>query len=41
MRALEKAAPTRTVGLVQPNVGGIELHRNPYASVSALWSETR
>jgi apolipoprotein N-acyltransferase len=41
VHALERAAPMRTVGLVQPNVGGIELHRNPYASVSALWSETR
>jgi apolipoprotein N-acyltransferase len=41
VHTVEGAAPARTVGLVQPNVGGIELHGNPYASVSALWSETR
>ncbi len=36
----EKAAPQLRVGLAQPNVGELELHENPYASVRTLWSET-
>jgi apolipoprotein N-acyltransferase len=36
----DQAAPSRRIGIAQPNVGEIELHRNPYASVQALWSET-
>lgn len=28
------------IGLAQPNVGEIELHANPYASVRALWDES-
>ena len=36
----EKAAPHLRVGLAQPNVGEVELHSNPYASVRTLWRET-
>jgi apolipoprotein N-acyltransferase len=36
----QKAAPRITVGLAQPNVGEIELHENPYASVRALRDES-
>ena len=36
----QKAATKLTIGLAQPNVGEIELHANPYASVRALWDET-
>ena len=36
----EKAAPQLRVGLAQPNVGEVELHENPYASVRTLWRET-
>ncbi|MCA1826610.1 MAG: apolipoprotein N-acyltransferase [Myxococcales bacterium] len=36
----QRAAPKITVGLAQPNVGEIELHANPYASVRALRDET-
>jgi len=38
--ARENAAPTQRVGLAQPNVGEIVLHRNPYASVQALWTDS-
>src|SRR6267143_284472 len=38
--AREQAAPTRRIGIAQPNVGEIALHRNPYASVQALWADT-
>ena len=38
--AREQAAPTHRIGIAQPNVGEIELHRNPYASVQALWADT-
>src|SRR6266851_2768921 len=38
--AREQAAPMRRIGIAQPNVGEIALHRNPYASVQALWSDT-
>ena len=36
----QKVAPHLRVGLAQPNVGEIELHANPYASVRTLWQET-
>jgi apolipoprotein N-acyltransferase len=36
----QRAAPALTVGLAQPNVGEIELHANPWASVKALRDET-
>jgi len=36
----EQSAPTRRIGIAQPNVGEIALHRNPYASVQALWADT-
>jgi apolipoprotein N-acyltransferase len=36
----EQGAPTRRIGIAQPNVGEIALHRNPYASVQALWADT-
>ena len=36
----EKAAPRRRVALAQPNIGEVELHRNPNASVHALRSLT-
>jgi apolipoprotein N-acyltransferase len=36
----QRAAPQLAVGLAQPDVGEIELHRNPYASVHALRDET-
>ena len=38
--AREQAAPARRIGIAQPNVGEIALHRNPYASVQALWADT-
>ena len=38
--AREQGAPTRRIGIAQPNVGEIALHRNPYASVQALWADT-
>ncbi len=37
---IEKAAPQLRVGLAQPNVGELELHENPYASIRTLWRET-
>src|SRR5260221_6467300 len=36
----QRAAPKVTVGLAQPNVGEIELHANPWASVRTLRDET-
>jgi apolipoprotein N-acyltransferase len=36
----QRAAPHLRVGLAQPNVGEIELHQNPQASVRTLWDET-
>jgi apolipoprotein N-acyltransferase len=36
----EQGAPQLRVGIAQPNVGDIELHRNPYASVLALSTQT-
>jgi apolipoprotein N-acyltransferase len=36
----ERAAPKLAVGLAQPNVGEIELHDNPMASIRTLWRET-
>ena len=36
----ESAAPKLAVGLAQPNVGEIELHENPWASVRTLQDET-
>ncbi len=36
----QRAAEHVPVGLAQPNVGEIELHANPYASVRALWDES-
>ena len=38
--AAQRAAPHVSVGLAQPDVGEIELHKNPYASVRALHDET-
>jgi len=38
--AREQGAPTRRIGIAQPDVGEIALHRNPYASVQALWADT-
>src|SRR5712671_183066 len=38
--AREQRAPMRRIGIAQPNVGEIALHRNPYASVQALWADT-
>src|SRR5207245_10921449 len=38
--AREQGAPSRRIGIAQPNVGEIALHRNPYASVQALWADT-
>jgi len=38
--AREEAAPQVRVGIAQPNVGDIELHTNPYASVLALTTQT-
>jgi apolipoprotein N-acyltransferase len=40
VEAREEAAPQVRVGIAQPNVGEIELHRNPYASVLALATQT-
>jgi len=37
---MQRAAPRVPIGLAQPNVGEIELHQNPYASVRTLWDET-
>jgi apolipoprotein N-acyltransferase len=36
----ERAAPKRRSAITQPNVGEIELHKNPYASVRTLWSQS-
>ena len=36
----EREAPKRRTALAQPNIGEIELHRNPNASVKALWGLT-
>ncbi len=36
----EARAPRLSVGLAQPNVGEVELHENPWASVRALQDET-
>lgn len=36
----QRAAPRVAIGLAQPNVGEIELHQNPYASVHALRDES-
>ncbi|MFL5276780.1 MAG: apolipoprotein N-acyltransferase [Myxococcales bacterium] len=36
----EEAAPQIRVGIAQPDVGEIELHKNPYASVLALTTQT-
>jgi apolipoprotein N-acyltransferase len=38
-QAREKAAPQRKVGIAQPNVGEVELHKNREASVRALWDQ--
>ena len=38
--AREESAPHRRVGLSQPNVGAIELHANPQASVQTLRQHT-
>lgn len=38
--AREQNAPSLRIGLAQPNVGEIALHKNPYASVQALWADT-
>jgi apolipoprotein N-acyltransferase len=35
----EKAAVTRKVGIAQPNVGEVELHKHPQASVRTLWEQ--
>ena len=40
VEAAQKAAPALRVGLAQPNVGEVELHANPYASIRTLWQET-
>src|SRR5438067_1430603 len=40
IEAREQAAPQIRVGIAQPDVGEIELHRNPYASVLALTTQT-
>jgi apolipoprotein N-acyltransferase len=37
---LQRAAEHIPIGIAQPNVGEIELHENPYASVRTLWDET-
>jgi len=39
-QALEKDAPKQQVGITQPNVGEVELHNNPMASVRSLWNQT-
>jgi len=36
----QRAAPHVQVGIAQPNVGELELHENPYASVRTLQDET-
>lgn len=36
----EQAAPKRRSALAQPNVGEVELHNNPYASVRTLWAQS-
>jgi apolipoprotein N-acyltransferase len=38
--ALQKSAPSRKIGIAQPNVGELELHQNPQASVRTLWDQT-
>jgi apolipoprotein N-acyltransferase len=38
-QAREKAAVTRKTGIAQPNVGEVELHKNPQASVRTLWEQ--
>jgi apolipoprotein N-acyltransferase len=35
----EQSAPHRKTSIAQPNVGEIELHKDPNASVHAVWSE--
>jgi apolipoprotein N-acyltransferase len=37
---MERAAPKLAVGLAQPNVGEVELHESPMASVSTLQDQT-
>ena len=37
---VERAAPKVSIGLAQPNVGELELHENPLASVRTLQDET-
>ena len=39
-QAREKAATTRKTGIAQPNVGEVELHQNPQASVQTLREQT-
>jgi apolipoprotein N-acyltransferase len=39
-RVREEEAPKRVVGIAQPNVGEIELHQNPRASIKALRDQT-
>src|SRR5260221_7345576 len=36
----QRVAHKIAVGVAQPNVGQIELHQNPYASVRSLWEQT-
>jgi apolipoprotein N-acyltransferase len=36
----QKAAAQLRIGIAQPNVGEIDLHKNPYLSVRTLWSQT-
>ncbi len=40
MQKKEKAAPKQKVGLAQPNVGEVELHEHPFASMRAIWEQT-
>jgi apolipoprotein N-acyltransferase len=36
----EKRAPQLRIGIAQPDVGEIDLHKNPYLSVRTLWTQT-
>jgi apolipoprotein N-acyltransferase len=39
-QSLEKAATKRITGIAQPDVGEVDLHTSPQASVRALWEQT-
>ena len=40
MEEQERAAVHQKIGLAQPDVGEVELHEHPMASVRALWNQT-